>query len=161
MKWLEKVTNASPVTVNSVAVMSGIPQNTLSRRVKSNDLTADQVISICRAYTYDVIGGLKELGFISDEDLKKPFARVLLSDATDEDIVQEVLRRMKASGEHAVFDEPLQPVTSLEERRRDAKVARAQADGALENSDLQAAQEHNSNPYADTGEESQDPQDYQ
>lgn len=113
-EWLEKTTKskAGELSINAIANASDIPQATLNRRVKAGDLSADMVIAISRAYEYDVVGALLELGFITKRDLTIQQIRVSLTDATDKELVDEIARRLD-QGNREEFDKPLRAVPDL------------------------------------------------
>ncbi|WP_216395983.1 hypothetical protein, partial [Arcanobacterium phocae] len=113
-EWLEKTTHSKEgeLSINAIANASDIPQATLNRRVKAGDLTADMVIAISRAYEYDVVGALLELGFITKRDLTVQKIKVALADATDKELVDEIARRLD-QGNREEFDKPLRPVPDL------------------------------------------------
>ncbi|WP_341741340.1 hypothetical protein [Trueperella pyogenes] len=104
MNWLTKATKEQ--SVNAIALKSGLVQSTLNTRAKADSLTADQVIAICRAYRYPVSQGLIDLEFITEEDLKLPSIQATLRDATDEQLVDEIARRLE-QGRREVFDRPV------------------------------------------------------
>lgn len=106
--WLEKVVGEpfATISINAVALKSGIPQTTLNGRIKNTTLTAEHAISISRAYRYDVVQALLELGFITKDDLKTPQVRAALADATDRELVEEIGRRL-AAGSATTFDQPI------------------------------------------------------
>ena len=106
MNWLLKATKEH--SVNAIALKSGLVQSTLNTRAKADSLTADQVIAICRAYRYPVSQGLLDLEFITEEDLKLPSIQATLRDATDEQLVDEIARRLE-QGKREVFDRPIRP----------------------------------------------------
>lgn len=108
-EWLAKVSgqDAEFLSINAIATRTGLPQVTLNRRAKADDLTSDQVIAIARAYRYDVIKGLLELGFVTESDLRQPHVIATLRDATDDQIVAEVARRIREGRDTTAFDEPV------------------------------------------------------
>lgn len=109
MNWLAKVTRTelAEVSINQVAQRAGLTQSVLNRRAKADDLTSDQVIAIARAYRYDVIKGLLELGFVTESDLRQPHVIATLRDATDDQIVAEVARRIREGRDTTAFDAPV------------------------------------------------------
>ncbi|WP_406709327.1 hypothetical protein QEV61_04545 [Trueperella pyogenes] len=110
-KWLKEIagTTGGALSINAIAIKAGLPQATLNRHVNAGALTAEEVISICRAYLYPVTQGLVDLGFITEEDLKLPSIQATLRDATDEQLVDEIARRLE-QGKREAFDQPIRPV---------------------------------------------------
>lgn len=110
-KWLKEIagTTGGALSINAIAIKAELPQATLNRHVNAGALTAEEVISICRAYRYPVTQGLVDLAFITEEDLKLPSIQATLRDATDEQLVDEIARRLE-QGRREVFDRPIRPV---------------------------------------------------
>lgn len=106
-KWLDKVTERA--SINSIAMKAKVSQSTLSRHARDGSLTADEVIRISRAYHYPVTHALIEHGLITEDDLRLPAIQATLRDATDQQLVDEIARRLE-HGNRAAFDKPLQPV---------------------------------------------------
>lgn len=108
-EWIARVagTTTWELSVNAVAETSGLVQSTLSRRLAGEGLSAEQVIAIARAYRADVIDALIELGFVTEEDLVRPAAAATLADASDEEIVAEVGRRILAGSASDAYDRPV------------------------------------------------------
>ncbi|MGV9184578.1 hypothetical protein [Arcanobacterium canis] len=105
MDWLEKVTatHRSKLSINSIATGSKIPQATLNRRIKAGTLDAEMVIAISRAYNYDVIEAFLELGILTERDLCSKEIKATIRDATDKELADEIMRRMRRGGGE-VFD---------------------------------------------------------
>ncbi|QOR47611.1 hypothetical protein INS90_10255 [Trueperella pecoris] len=110
-EWLQKVAadENGRVVISAISKRSSLANSTLTERAKADSLTADQVIAICRAYRYPVSQGLIDLEFITEEDLKLPSIQATLRDATDEQLVDEIARRLE-QGRREVFDRPIRPV---------------------------------------------------
>lgn len=82
-------------TENAVASRSGIGQTTLNRQRKSGKLSPESVVAIARAYDADPIKGLIVLGLITESDVSRHGAEVLLANIPDKVIAQEVWDRMQ------------------------------------------------------------------
>lgn len=93
MKWFRTVTQGD--SVNAAAKASGLNQPTLSRQVNASTLSPDSVVAIARAYDADPIEGLIILGLITEEDVKRHGATVILADLTDQMLANEVWDRMQ------------------------------------------------------------------
>lgn len=108
-EWIARVAGTTTwgLSVNAVAETAGLVQSTLSRRLAGEGLSAEQVIAIARAYRADVIDALVELGFMTEEDLVRPAAAATLADASDEEIVAEVGRRILAGRASDAYDRPV------------------------------------------------------
>ncbi|MDK8602141.1 hypothetical protein QP858_06695 [Trueperella bernardiae] len=111
-EWLQKVAadKNGKVVVSAISKRAHIANSTLTDRLNNPEgLTVDQVIAICRAYSYPFTQGLLDLGFITEADLRLPAIQATLRDATDQQLVDEISRRLDA-GNRAVFDRPIRPV---------------------------------------------------
>ena len=98
-EWLRRVTRTrenEELSINGIALKAGTPQPSLHRRVKADNLSLDQILAICVAYRYDLIKALEENGYIDREQALQLKASVALSNATDQQIVDEILRRLSA-----------------------------------------------------------------
>lgn len=113
IEWLAKVSDnpVEKLSINEIATKAGVTQSTLNRRAKLNELTADLALQVAHAYRYDPIQALVDLGFITTEDMKKARHRkavkASLADATDQQIVAEVARRVAGNGAKGSLSEPL------------------------------------------------------
>lgn len=111
-EWLQKVAadKNGKVVVSAISKRAHIANSTLTDRLNNPEgLTVDQVIAICRAYSYPFTQGLLDLGFITEADLRLPAIQATLRDATDQQLVDEIARRLE-HGNRAAFDKPLRPV---------------------------------------------------
>ena len=106
-EWLNAVTESA--SINAIAMRAKVSQSTLSRHARDGALTADEVIRISRAYHYPITQALIEHDLITDDDLRLPAIQASLRDATDQQLVDEISRRLDA-GNRAVFDRPIRPV---------------------------------------------------
>ncbi|MBE6483642.1 MAG: hypothetical protein E7Z96_02505 [Actinomycetaceae bacterium] len=103
LDWYKATVGAD--SENTVAKKARITQGTLNRQRHAGTLSPDTVIAIATAYGADVIEALVILGFITREQVSRHGISATLADATDLELSEEILRRLKASpGEHSVFD---------------------------------------------------------
>lgn len=130
-EWYEKTIGSD--STRAAAIASGIPVATLSRQAP-DALTPESVVKLARAYQVSAIDGLVAQGFLSEQDVEVIAARGALEDFTDEQLADEVLRRMKLGGESAqVYDLPISRVGGMDE---DERRAASHDQGGLEESDL-------------------------
>ncbi len=95
-------------SINAAAARAGIQQTTLNRQVRSGKFTAETVVALARGYRVDIIEALVTLGLFTYRDLRLPSLKATLADATDQDIVDEVARRIARTSEtHEALDEPI------------------------------------------------------
>lgn len=90
---------------NAVAKKARINQRTLNRQRKSGRLSAETVVAVADAYGRDVLDALVILGLITREQIRRHGIREALAAASDEEIAEEVWKRLTDGREHGPFDE--------------------------------------------------------
>lgn len=75
--------------------MAGISDATLGRQLKAGDLSSDLIIKIAEAYDESPVVALVDLGFMSARWITEPGVRTALSRASDEELTDELLRRLR------------------------------------------------------------------
>lgn len=68
-------------------------QTTISRQLSRGHLSPEMVIALCRAYDRSPVTGLIETGYINDYELQGPDVEVALREATNEQLLNEIMRR--------------------------------------------------------------------
>lgn len=68
-------------------------QSTISRQLSRGYLRPETVIALCRAYDRSPVAGLIETGYINDYELHGPDVEVALHKATNEQLLDEIMRR--------------------------------------------------------------------
>lgn len=95
---------------NMVAANSGIVPSSLYRQLPDR-LSPQTVVKIAHAYGVSAINGLVALGLLSDEDISELVASDSLRDATDQQLIDELARRIDDYHAHdirnSVFDQPV------------------------------------------------------
>lgn len=95
---------------------AGVPHTTVLRQVKKNELSADLVIQIAKAYEVDVIKALVDTGHITKEELmatdiastvQEANRQAIIRSLTNAEILEEVERRMDL-GVGEDFSKPMQ-----------------------------------------------------
>lgn len=89
--WFKDLTGGS--SLREAAGMSGVSKSTLSRNLDANTMTPETVIALCRAYYRSPVAGLIETGYINDYELHGPDVEVALREATNEQLLDEIMRR--------------------------------------------------------------------
>lgn len=101
-------TGESTLSISGIAAKAHLNQSTLNLRSGRDKMSADQVIAICKAYSYDVMQALIELNFISKADANRPAVTRALKLATDTELVNEIARRLAdANRDNRAFDKPV------------------------------------------------------
>lgn len=68
-------------------------QSTISRQLSRGYLRPETVIALCRAYDRSPVSGLIETGYINDYELHGPDVEIALREATNEQLLDEIMRR--------------------------------------------------------------------
>ena len=130
-EWLAET--AGNASTNEIARHAGITVSTLHRQRTSGNYSPDTVASIARAYGVSVIDSLVTLGLIHPDDITTGQVIDGLRDATDEQLVAEIARRLESisEGTGSVYDEPHANVTHADfgRRRHDEDLREVAAEG--------------------------------
>lgn len=104
--WLAET--AGDASTNEIARNAGVTVSTLHRQRTSGNYSPDTVARIARAYGVSVIDALVTLGLIHPDDIATGQVIDGLREATDQQLVAEIARRLEviAEGDGSVFDEP-------------------------------------------------------
>mgnify|MGYP006935556325 FL=1 len=111
--WYKRVTRGD--SNRHVSSRANISDATLGRQLKVNELSADLIIKIAQAYDESPVVALVDLGFISARWMQEVGTTTALTRATDEELTDELLRRLRL-----IEDEP---VDQLAERRKRARMS--------------------------------------
>lgn len=104
--WFDSVVQGD--SENEAAKRSGVPQGTLNRQLRTGGLAPENAVAIARAYKENPLRGLIAVGLITDVEARSFAAEISLTDVRDEDLVREVLQRVKAGrDDHPVLTTPL------------------------------------------------------
>ncbi|STC76317.1 DNA-binding protein [Corynebacterium minutissimum] len=68
-------------------------QTTISRQLSRGHLSPEMIIALCRAYDRSPVAGLIETGYINDYELHGPDVEIALRKATNEQLLDEIMRR--------------------------------------------------------------------
>ncbi|MGV3071520.1 hypothetical protein ACEE90_03625 [Corynebacterium phoceense] len=98
--WFTRVTRGD--SNRHVSDLAGISAATLGRQLRDNTLSADLIIKIATAYDESPVIALVDLGFISARWLHDVGTTTALSKATDEELTDELLRRLRLIGNEPV-----------------------------------------------------------
>ena len=93
MEWFDRTTSGE--TLRQVAKRADVPLATLSSQTRKGTLKADIIIKIAEAYDESPVIALVDLGFMSSRWITEPGVRTALSRASDEELTDELLRRLK------------------------------------------------------------------
>lgn len=88
--------------MREVARRAKIPGKTLANQVNAGSLKPENIIKIAEAYNESPVYALVDLGFISARWVNEPGIITAISRATDEQLTDELLRRLRL-----ISDEPV------------------------------------------------------
>lgn len=123
-KWIRQtVGNASD---REIARLADIGQSTLSRQRRDGTVTVETAVKIARAYQVSVVPALLAMDVLTEFDLKAFSTSNGVLDASDEELISEILRRMKA-GQADWAHQPISQLESdLDQRRAERSNTSAQ-----------------------------------
>ena len=104
-EWLQKVSKGD--SINASANKAGIQQRTLARQVDREHIDAESVIALAIAYGIHPVGALVETGYLDEKWANQIGPFLAVRKLTDEQIFEEILRRMKLPGDHREFTTPV------------------------------------------------------
>lgn len=90
--WFSRTTKGD--SVNSAAKLAGIPQASLNKRLQKGVLTMEDVALISRAYALNPIEELARVEYLSQSEIDRVQHASALTEASDEEIAEEVWRRL-------------------------------------------------------------------
>lgn len=93
IEWFKRVTAGD--SVNAAANAANLNQPTLSRQVHAGALSPESIVAIARAYDADPIEGLIISGLVTEDDVRKHGAEVLIEHLSDRLLADEVWNRMQ------------------------------------------------------------------
>lgn len=111
--WYKRVTRGD--SNRHVSSRAKISDATLGRQLKANELSADLIIKIAQAYNESPVVALVDLGFVSARWLQEVGTTTALTRASDEELTDELLRRLR------LLDD--QPIDDLAARRAGAPMS--------------------------------------
>lgn len=92
-EWFNRITRGD--SNRQVAERAHISDATLGRQLRSGSLTSDLIIKISEAYSESPVIALVDLGFMSSKWITEPGVVTALSRASDEELTDELLRRLQ------------------------------------------------------------------
>lgn len=118
-EWFARVTRGD--SNRQASERAEISNVTLGRQLKQNELSADLIIKIAQAYEESPVVALVDMGFISARWLSEYGSTTALTRASDEELTNELLRRLQLLSD--------EPVDDLAEKR--SKQAMSDAHGSI------------------------------
>ena len=93
IEWFNRITAGD--SHREVSRRSGVPNRTIANQVSSGTLKPEVIIKVAEGYNESPVIALVDLGFISARWITEPGVVTSLSRATDEQLTDELLRRLR------------------------------------------------------------------
>lgn len=111
-EWLTQITGND--SEREIGRRSGIAFRTINSQVKRGRLSAEVVIRVATGYGKSPVRALVDTDYLDEQWAETVDPITALRQVSEEDLADEVLRRMKLPGTHEEFDTP---VDELDARR--------------------------------------------
>lgn len=103
--WLRTIAHGD--SDRQIATKAGIPTATFSRQLTGDAVSAENAVAIARAYKASPVRALVSLGLLEAADVDVPGIKEALREASDKQLVDEVMERLAGTAEGTtVFDTP-------------------------------------------------------
>ncbi|WP_334136963.1 hypothetical protein [Corynebacterium variabile] len=112
IEWLNALTNSA--SAREIGRRTEVPFRTIANQINRGHLSAEVVIGVAAGYGQSPVRALVDTSFIDEQWAETVDPITALRQVSEEDLADEVLRRMKLPGAHEVFDTP---VDELDARR--------------------------------------------
>ena len=109
IEWFNRITAGD--SHREVSRRSGVPNRTIANQVSSGTLKPEVIIKVAEGYNESPVIALVDLGFVSARWITEPGVVTALSRATDEELTDELLRRLKL-----IDDEPVDHLAAKRSR---------------------------------------------
>lgn len=103
-EWLRSITDDGP---NAIARRAAISERTLYSQLERGALSVPNILKVCRAYDSNPIRALIDWGHIDAAWASVPDVEAALRLASDEQLTDEVLRRLRIVRDHPLYDTPV------------------------------------------------------
>lgn len=110
-EWLNNVTNGD--SLRTIEKKTGVSYGTINSQ-RTTGVSAENVIAVARGYGIPPVSALVVTEFLTPAEVDKGDPKAAIRDVTEEDLAEEVLRRMKLLGDHREFTTPVDEL--IEER---------------------------------------------
>lgn len=108
-EWMQRITRGD--SYRRVAELAGINDRTLANQMRAGELKPEMIIKIAEAYEESPVYALVDLGFISARWVTEPGVVTALNRATDEQLTDQLLLRLKL-----IEDEPVDQLAAKRSR---------------------------------------------
>lgn len=105
-QWLDRI--GAGISPRDLARVAGVSHATLYRQINADQLTFDVVLAIARGYGVSPVSALVANGYLTADEAGISTGVAALHGASDQELVEEVARRIGASGTaETAFDVPV------------------------------------------------------
>lgn len=111
-EWLKQVTKSA--SMREVSRRSGVAERTVASQIERNKFSAGNVIRIAVGFDAHPVTALVDCGYIDPEDAKAADPLAAIRKVTDDELADEVLRRLRLAGDHTALTTPIDEL--VEER---------------------------------------------
>lgn len=124
--WLDQTTDSE--SVRAIARRIDIPQRTLANQVDRDHISPENVIAIGIEYTGHPVRALVDTDYLPEQYAADVDPVTALRTVTEEELADEVLRRMKLPGAHDTFTTPVDELAARRHVSTDAYAADSSPD---------------------------------
>lgn len=140
IEWFNRITAGD--SHREVSRRSGVPNRTIANQVSSGTLKPEVIIKVAEGYNESPVIALVDLGFISARWITEPGVVTSLSRATDEQLTDELLRRLKL-----IDDEPVDELAAKRSNKGAGHVGHGSYDGTVKEFDWSQPHAADSSPH--------------
>ncbi|WP_455005623.1 hypothetical protein [Corynebacterium propinquum] len=115
IEWFKRVTRGD--SAREIARRAGLNNRTVARQISNEEFSTDIIIKVAEAYDESPVVALVDLGFMSSRWISEPGVLTALTRASDEQLTDELLRRLRL-----LPDEPITDVADMRLAQRDGSV---------------------------------------
>lgn len=116
-KWLAQVTDSA--SEREVAKRIGIPHTTINSQLQRGRFSAENVIKIAEAFDHHPITALIDTGYVGAKWAMQADVHEALREADDEDLAEEILRRMKRGTASRTLTTDVDQLEQARSKKRD------------------------------------------
>lgn len=125
-EWLAEISHRA--SEREVGRQSGVPFRTINSQMKRGRISAEVVIRIAEGYGKSPVRALVDTGYLDEQWAETVDQITALRQVSEEDLADEVLRRMKLPGAHEVFDTPVDELDARRSAKSNGQVPPRPAD---------------------------------
>lgn len=115
IEWFKRVTRGD--SAREIARRTNLNNRTVARQIGNEEFSTDVIIKVAEAYDESPVIALVDLGFMSARWISEPGVLTALTRASDEQLTDELLRRLRL-----LPDEPITDVADMRKAQRDGSV---------------------------------------